>query len=191
MSTKQLTNAIRQIVRPSLQDRGFCTQGSKDFCRTVPHAIQVINFQSFNAYKVKFLEITELSFTVNIGIYFTFILHNGTPLQKKCPREYQCHFRWKLKKNILQDECPRTDIWYVLDPLHPCEKEVEDALSSIVERGIPWLEHYSDIEVARHVLQTQHLDTLSEAASAGVGGIGNFNSPLRVSLLKEFEERIS
>lgn len=69
-----------------------------------------------------------------------------------------------------------------------CQMAVKDALHSILERGIPWLKRYSNIDEAFNILRTQEEDYLGEAEAEGVGGIGNMNSPLRNVLLKTFRE---
>jgi len=190
MNTKDVNKAIREIVGPPLKDLGFRAQNSRDFYLLLPHAIQVINFQSFNTYMAKVLEMTPFSFCVNLGIYFGFVpnyIPHIKETEKKLPKEYECHFRWKLKKNIGLLEYPREDIWCVTDAVS-CQMAVKDALHSILDRGIPWLKRYSNIDEAFNILWTQEEDYLGEAEAAGVGGIGNMNSPLRNFLLKAFRE---
>ncbi|HEX4052795.1 MAG TPA: hypothetical protein VHX86_00885 [Tepidisphaeraceae bacterium] len=64
------------------------------------------------------------------------------------PPEYGCHARLHLEKRILQTEYPRLGIWYVRPDGSNLAAVIQDALSVIVDVGLPWLEKFTSLPYA-------------------------------------------
>ena len=178
MDSKTVNRLIRELVRPLLKEKGFVTFTARSYWRHKPDRIEVINFQSWNWYNAEVMHITTYSFAVNLGIYFLAIPGYLQFIKEKdgrlLPAEYQCHFRYRPNKALVQPECRYPDLWYI-DPegeyLGPAVKDARDA---IMGDGLAWFDRLSDKTAVLRILLED------EEVSPGVGwGFGRRPSPKR------------
>jgi hypothetical protein len=167
---------IRRVVWPVLRNAGFTQFTARSAWRYVPSKIDVVNFQSFNSYLAHGVGCTTYSFALNLGCSFDTIPRLKTVEQKKGhlrPKEWECHFRFRLHKAIRQPELERTDTWYVDPAGQYLKAAIEDARKAILETGLGWFSRFND--------SNEVLRTLLEDAKKmdGTHGLGNKPSPIR------------
>ena len=178
MDSKDVSREIRSQIRPLLKGVGFSEFSSRTAWRFSSTRVDVVNFQSFNAYLAEGLRSTTYSFALNLGCYPTFIpdIYGGKKLKFKgsfpLPSEYMCPFRKQLHKTVMQPELRRPDIWYIDGAgkwLGPC---VYDAGAVIANDAFPWFERLSDASEILRILE-------SKTSDDDTWGFGAFSSPIR------------
>ncbi len=179
MDSKEVNKHIRSKIRPLLKSSGFTLSTSRSYWRHHSDRIDVINFQSFNAYNSDIIGCTTFSYSVNLGCYFLDIpeRYPTTKIKTKndllCPEEYICHFRGGLKKNIKQRELKRSDIWSIAQDGSNLEQVIADSSMSISNEGLTWFDRFSNKQEAFRLL-------LEEDECIGeLWGFGRNPSPLR------------
>ncbi len=179
MDSKIVSREIRKIVRPFLKQAGFAHFTGRTAWRFGSRKIDVVNFQSFNAYLAEAVGATTFSFALNLGCYFLSIpspFKPGTIPEKggnPLPREYHCHLRRSLQKRFRQPELARPTIWYIDPAGRYLEPAIADAADVLQAEALPWFEALDDLEKV--------LDLLVNAVEkdAGTWGMGANPSPVR------------
>ena len=116
MDSKVVNREIRDRIWPKLREHGFGTFSSRSAWRYGPDRIDIVNFQSFNAYNAGVIGCTTFSFVVNVGCYLLAILPRFEPSRIKenkghlMPEDYACHFRAQLSPAIPQAKLLAKDI---------------------------------------------------------------------------------
>ena len=113
MDSRIVNREIRREIRPALRQAGFDAFTARTAWRHFEDRVWVVNFQSFNSYFALVDGCTTFSFAVNLGLYFVGLEDQGDGSALIKPKDYQCHFRGKLSKRIIQANYVRKDIWYV------------------------------------------------------------------------------
>ena len=116
MDSKVVNRAIKAEIWSALKENGFDRFTTRTAWRFQPGQIDVINFQSFNAYNASVIGCTSYSFAVNLGSYIHAIPDNypiSTKLGLPEPKDYDCHFRGRLKPNVSQPKLGQDNIWYI------------------------------------------------------------------------------
>ena len=172
IDSRVVNRALRQIVWTALQPLGFTRRTQRTAWRDRPDSIQVVNFQSFNSYAAEVMATTSYSFAVNLGVFYPAIAERSAVARfikdQSRPAEPHCHARKILSKGIAQSDevaparrvdprssptagqwVDRPDVWFVVPDGSNVNAVVSDALSRILEVGIPWLERLSDLREAR------------------------------------------
>jgi hypothetical protein len=179
MDSKTVNRHIRTSIWPVLKEAGFSTFTSRSAWRYRDEKVDVINFQSFNAYLAESLGCTTYSFTLNLGCYFHAVPEQFQPGMVKqrngqlCPEEYMCHLRRTLRKGLRQPELRRRDIWYVDPEGENLERIMADVERAIVKQALPWFENYEDLRRVLRVLRR------GEERQHGTFGFGANPSPMR------------
>jgi hypothetical protein len=154
VTSKDVDKLIRAEVWPFVRDLGFVVRG-RTARRYGPDAVEVINFQSYDAHQATVLGITTYSFQVNLGVWPAFLPgadamrrdDHGRPLVN----EYECLFRHHVEPTIEAPPRKRslnpfafrplpkpTGTWSVTEGnARAC---VIDARAGIESQGLPWLE---------------------------------------------------
>jgi hypothetical protein len=176
MDSRVVNRGIRREVWPALRERGFDLFTARSAWRRITSGgvadqIWLVNFQSFNDYFAQVDGCTTFSFCLNLAIYIRALGATGVEMPAK-PNDYQCHFRGKLSKTIVQRGYARPDIWYVdpeglnvLDVLH-------DARAVLLREGMTWFERFRAFERVLDVL-------VNEPESDTLFGFGRIESPIR------------
>lgn len=176
MDSKVVSSAIKKYVHPFLKKNGFTEFTSRSAWRRTDDRIEVLNFQSFNAYKADIMGTTTYSFGVNLGSYLRCVPQDY-PLKckdgKLMPEEYHCHFRSQLARSFSQPELSRDDIWFIDPNGKYLETAFDDVVAQLPTAAFPWFESLrSDKDVLRVLLNEQE-------TMFGLWGFGNFGSPKR------------
>ena len=175
-----MNKEIRTRVWHHLKDLGFTRRTGRSAWRHWDDGVDVVNFQSFNAYDAGALGCTTFSFAVNLGIWLSYVPPDeGEPKRKDgllLPEEYQCYFRRSLRKRLVQPGFERTEIWLVADDGSNVVETVTDAATVIDQDGLPWFDRLHDPkEVLRTLLEEN--EVMEDA-----WGFGNKESPVRLYL---------
>lgn len=176
MDSRVVNRSIREGVWASLRQRGFERRTARTAWRHRRDQIDVVNFQSFNAYLAESLGCTTYSFSVNLGAWLLYLPDlSGAKVKdgRTLPEEYQCPFRRQLRKRVQQQEYPRDDVWFVAPDGSNVDQVVEDAATVIEQEGLPWFEQFVD---ARSVMR---LLNQPEEPDGGTWGMGRNPSPMR------------
>ena len=101
MDSRVVNKLIRSEVWPILREQGFTKFNARNAWRYRPPLIDVVNFQSFNAYLAEGVGCTSYSFGLNLGVYLqgghdTAIKRNKTGYLP--PHQAECHSRVQLNK---------------------------------------------------------------------------------------------
>ncbi len=176
MDSRVVNKAIKQVVHPVLKEHGFTQFTSRNSWRYRAQRIDVINFQSFNAYLAESVGCTTYSFAVNIGCFLKYIPVTHpirTRSDQLIPQEYECPLRMTLHKGLTQRRLKRPDIWLIKGErdVEPC---VADARDQILNRALPVLDRLAD---DREVLRIFREDL--PCIDGGLWGFGNQPSPVR------------
>ena len=189
IDSKAVNRALREIVWPDLKLLGFSRRTPRTAWRDRSHAIQIVNFQSFNSYLADAIGATTFSFGVNLGVFCPAIANQSAIASfipdRSWPPEWHCQARKHLGKGLVQPNTmvkrrrfdprspqpslgrwvDRPDIWYVLPDGSNVDIVAQDAHDRILEMGIPWLDRLSDLAEARRHFQ----GVASSALAPGIG----------------------
>ena len=175
MDSKSVNKAIREIIKPILEENGFTQFTARSAWRYRNNRIDVINFQSFNSYLADSIGCTTYSFSVNLGCFLLYIPDKKWIKAKDDilnPPEYSCHLRGRLFRTYEQKELDRKDIWYIDPKGSYLSKSLEDVRRQIEEKAFPWYACLaSDVEIL-HILKENDENKI-------LWGFGNNPSPKR------------
>lgn len=99
-----------------LKEQGFSRFTTRTAWRYCDSKIDVVNFQSFNAYNASVMRVTPFSFAVNLGSFLTYVPPDCPPKSTNgelTPREADCHFRARLTPAISQARKTPDCVWSV------------------------------------------------------------------------------
>jgi hypothetical protein len=179
MDSKVVNQGIRGRIWPRLRERGFGTFSSRSAWRHRSDRIEVVNFQSFNAYNAGVIGCTTFSFAVNLGCYLLAIPPRFEPSRIKAtkghlvPEEFACHFRGQLSPDVPQPKLLAKNIWFIDETGSNLALSLDDAWAALDGSGLPWFEQFASpaevLRILRHEPEQQgHL-----------WGFGNNPSPVR------------
>jgi hypothetical protein len=180
MSSKDVNRALRGVVWPALEQRGFKRRTARTAWRDGADQIDVVNFQSFNSYNAGVLGVTTFSFAVNLGV-FARCRPTGQINERDgalWPAEYDCDFRHRLKRRVRQSH-DHADIWSVAADGSNLDSVVEDARKVLLEEGLAWFDQLSCLD-AMYAMASEAAEDMS-----ATWGMGNIGSPHRRELLAD------
>jgi hypothetical protein len=119
---------------------------------------------------------TTFSLSLNLGVFFDELAGEVSTRPTK-PKDYECHFRSKLRKRITQANYARNDIWYVEPDGSNLLDVLSDARSVLMSEGMEWFYRISDLDSALDIL-------LNEDEHDALFGIGGRESPARKLLIE-------
>jgi hypothetical protein len=179
LSSKDVNRALREVVWPRLKERGFERRTARTAWRDRDEQVDVVNFQSFNAYNAGVLGITSYSFQVNLGIHPR--CRTTEAIRRKDgrlrPEEYECDFRRTMRKGLRQPEHERETIWFVHPDGSNLRAVVEDARDVLLRDGMAWFEQLGGFEAMLTVAER------APESMADTWGMGNRGSPHQVELV--------
>jgi hypothetical protein len=175
MDSKAVSKEIRAKIWPLLRAAGFSRFTTRTAWRYSNNKIDVVNFQSFNAYHAEIMGVTTFSFSVNLGSFLTYVpptwplkLEDGHVM----PSEAQCQFRQRLKRNIAQPDINDAGLWSVDKQgwnLVGCVQDVAEQ----VPGALAWFARLADKSEVLSILLNQEQDM------TGLWGFGRRPSPIR------------
>jgi hypothetical protein len=174
MDSRLVNKEVRQVVWSQLDHVGFETRTARTAWRHWHDGVDVVNFQSFNAYQASVLGCTTFSFAVNLGVHLSYIPYFMTVKEREgmsLPQKYECHIRRSLGKTLRQPEVDREEIWFVADNGSNLSATVADA-SSVIHESLGWFERLRDPEEVLRIL-------VGEEERARQWGFGAPGSPVR------------
>lgn len=183
MDSKIINKEIKKHIFPILKELGFDFFASRTACRHKDNKIDVIEFRSFTSFYAQLLKCTTFSFSISLGEFFKCIpvANNNLPDKYKikerlgeiCPGTPDCHIRREMNKTIKQNECLRSDIWFVDQGGLNLENVISDAIQVVRSDAIQWFDRFdNDEEVLRTLLN-------DEEDMQGTWGFGRNPSPIR------------
>ena len=155
ISSTDINRLIRHLVWARLRDVGFDQRTARTAWRRWSEGVDVVNFQSFNAYLAGAVGCTTFSFAVNLGTTLDYLPGSVTGEASR-PKEWQCPLRLHLRKRLSQpifrpyagvrdligasaeDAVDRSDVWYVNADGSNIEETVADAAAVLESEGLPW-----------------------------------------------------
>ncbi len=154
MDSKQVTKAINLIIRPMLKANGFDKFTGRTYWRYHCDRIDILNFESFNAYNADVLGCTTFSFGVKLAVFMNYIPMENVKEKNglKRPKEYEGHFRSHIDKAIVQKEFPRKDIWFVDKEGKYLETVILDCKAQIEREALIWYERFDKKENVLQIL---------------------------------------
>ena len=178
MDAAGVTKGIRRHVWPFLEDQGFDTFTGRNAWRRHSDRVDVVNFQSFG--KAEWLDdihCTTFSFMLNVGCYLDYIPEEPVPLRRdpRGPQEFECHFRRRLHKSVVQPEVQHPEVWYVDPDGVNLESVVRDAQAALSREGRAWFSMFADRQGILGILMSDEVRELEFA-------IGTLSSPRRYYL---------
>jgi hypothetical protein len=175
MDSKAVSKEIKGSVWPLLKQEGFSRFTSRSAWRYCGSKIDVVNFQSFNAYNASVMGLTPFSFAVNLGVFLTYVPPQWPPKQTKgdpTPHEAECHLRGRLVPHISQARNAPEGLWSVDEQgsnLLWCVQDVAAQAPS----AMAWFARFNDKREVLRVLQEEDEDMMK------LWGFGRNPSPLR------------
>lgn len=178
MDSKAVNQRIKSGIWPRLRELGFGKFSSRSAWRHNSDRIDVVNFQSFNAYNAGVIGCTTFSFAVNLGCYLLAIPPQFEPSRIKeknghlVPEEFTCHSRGRLGPGIPQPKLLAKDIWFIDKTGSNLAPSFDDVWTTLDKSGLPWFEQFAlPAEVLRILRHEAEHDRLF--------GFGNNPSPVR------------
>lgn len=163
-----------------LKSAGFGRTSARTAWRYHSNRIDLVNFQSFNAYNSDVLGITTFSFCVNLGCFLTDIPPQY-PVKKKdgdpIPKESEAHFRARLQRNFFQLGNKHHDVWLIDKAGKALDKCIADVIDQLRIYALPWFDQFADRREILRILQDEPEDMHR------LWGFGANPSPLRSYLI--------
>ena len=149
MNSKVVSKLIRSEVWPLLRQQGFSAFDSRNAWRHQGATIDVVNFQSFNAYLADSLGCTTFSFALSIGTYVIGGRSEEAIKRDKSmrllPQEYHCTMRKHLKKRSTVDGFERDDIFFMDADGRTAAACFREACALLSAVAIPWFDACHDL----------------------------------------------
>ena len=163
LDSKVVNRAIKAEIWSVLKESGFDRFTAKTAWRFQPGQIDIINFQSFNAYNALVIGCTSFSFVVNLGSY-SLAIPDDYPIPTKLglpePKEYHCHFRGRLKPSVSQPKLGQDDIWYIDAGGENLIEAISDVRRQLLS-GDEWFSRFQQMsEVIRILSEDNETDAL-------------------------------
>jgi hypothetical protein len=184
MDNRDVSRAIRAVIRPLLRQHGFVQFSERSAWRDGAGVIHVVNFPSPGYDRAVAAGYASHPLAVNLGVYYPDVpkeagqrpvrQHRGWPL----PAEYESHIRRWLRPSFNQLQAAGYGhLWYI----DPGGNNVADVLDDVVMHlecdAFPWFERWSDLPSVVQWLRT------SDAVPDGTFARGANPSPSRSYLI--------
>ncbi len=179
MDSKAVNEGIKEVIWPQLRDDGFEVFSPRTAWRHRPERIDVINFQSFNAYNAGVIGCTTYSFAVNLGCFVLAIPPRFEPSKMKqkngrlTPQEFECRLRGRLSPTMQQPHLQATDIWFIDEAGERLAASLRDVSQCIAATALPWFSHFASLHEVLRIFQTQ------PEQMSRLWGFGRSPSPVR------------
>jgi len=183
MDSSDVNKRLRADVWPALRDHGFDRRSSRTAWRDQPDQVDVINFQSFNAYNARVLNITTYSFQINLGVHPRCLTTDAIPSKDGLlrPLEYHCDFRYSLTGPFKAPGTTRGTLWRIDEHGSNLAEVVDQARAALLADGLWWFEALSGLDALLRTAR-ESPENMDE-----VWGMGNIGSPHRLDLVKRLE----
>lgn len=175
MDSKAVSKEIRDSFWPLLKERGFSRFTTRTAWRYCDGKIDVLNFQSFNAYNASVMGVTPFSFAVNLGSYLTYVPPQWPPKSKDrhlTPHEAECHLRARLTPAMAQARGVPDGIWSVDEQGRNLPRCVHDVVEQLPD-AMAWFARLTDKREVLRILREDDEDMTT------LWGFGRNPSPLR------------
>ncbi len=209
MDSREVNRVLKRVVWDELKRHGFVERVGRTAWRRQERTIDVVNFQSFNAYLAERIFATTFSFSVRLGVAYPvgpddeWMLH--PPPDR--PREFECQARRTPRKGVVQEilarrrrwfavdpqadewetrDIDRPDVWFVAADGSNTEWLARDALEQIVAQGLPWFEELADVDRAIEIFATRESMSLAPGISGDFYG-GALGSPNRLATIASLQ----
>ena len=183
VDSSDVNKMLRSTVWPALKDQGFQRRTARTAWRDRPDQVDVVNFQSFNAYNAAILNVTTYSFQVNLAIHPRCRTTSRTPTKggQLRPREYACDFRHQLAGIASTPGAERAILW----PIREDGSDLGDVVSAAADRlladGMRWFQQLDGIGALLQIAREMPMDMST------TWGMGNLGSPHRAALIASLE----
>ena len=198
MDSREVNRVLKRVVWDELKGHGFVERIGRTAWRRGEHGIDVVNFQSFNAYLAEQICATTFSFSVRLGVAYPV-----GPSPSDRPKESQCQARRTPRKGVVQEilarrrrwfavdpeadewetrDMDRPDVWFVEADGSNTEWLANDAIGQIIAQGLPWFDELADPDRALEIFSTREGTNLAP----GIGGDfygGALGSPTRLATI--------
>jgi Domain of unknown function (DUF4304) len=184
MDSSDVNKMLRDTVWPALKVEGFERRTTRTAWRDRPDQVDVVNFQSFNAYNAAVLNVTTYSFQINLAIHPRCRTTPSTPTKDRNlrPQEYACDFRHQLQGIAGYPGTSRAILWPIREDGSDLATVVQAATQKLLDDGMPWFRQLDGIEALLGAARETPMDM------SATWGMGNFGSPHRVDLVASLEE---
>lgn len=160
MDSKSVSKEIRGRVWPLLKEAGFTRFTTRTAWRDSDGKVDVLNFQSYNAYNASVLGVTPFSFSVNLGCFLTYVPPQWPPKVKDghlMPDEAECQFRRRLPRTITQPGNEHAGLWSVDEQGRNLLWCIQDVVEQLPE-ALAWFARLGDHSEVLRVLLEQDED---------------------------------
>lgn len=198
MDGRLVGQALVKRIRPDLRARGFNKFQGRHAWRRTSLGVDVVSFSSMNSYTARGVGCTSFSFGGEVAVYYP-QLEDDVPVE--WPRPWHALLRASLGKTLRQPifhpwgqpftlvedwQKDRPDVWYVLEDGSNIDQVAEDALSAVVNQGLPFIDLVADPARAATYLSTQqNRDT--EFGQLGTVAMGRLGSPQRARAIERLQ----
>ena len=176
MDSNIVSKEINFYIKPFLKKNGIDKWTNRVFGKSFEDRINIIEFQSFNAYNAAILGCTSFSLSIKLSCFLKYIPTETEIKYKNSeprPREEQGHFRAHITKSIYQPELIRKDIWYINNEGSNLKDIMIDCCQQLEKSGIDWFNQFDSKEKVFNILNNETEDM------EHLWGFGNFDSPIR------------
>jgi hypothetical protein len=178
MNTDMVNRYIQHRIWSLVKKEGFACFTQRTAWRYRGKLIDIINFQSFNAYHAAIMDCTTYSFYIHLGIYLAVIPSGREWVKRKndelIPHIAQAHItRWIIPKHQWPGKRHK-EVWRINGQNPGLEKIFLRIEKEIRNTGLPWFGTYPE---GRQLLDLLiHKKNLSEKNTVSLGKI---DSPKR------------
>ncbi len=211
MDSRDVNRVLKQVVWDELRGDGFLERTGRTAWRRREHTIDVVNFQSFNAYLAEQIAATTFSFSVRLGVAYPVDADDQWMLRPPSdrPKEFECQARRTPRKGVAQEilvsrrrwfavdpaadewevrNMDRPDVWFVDLDGSNTEWLASDALAQIMAQGMPWFEELSDLDRAIEIFGTREGTSLAPGTGGDFYG-GALGSPSRFATVASLKAK--
>lgn len=194
MKISELRKYIHNSLSKCLLDKNFKSLHPQTFQRFTPDVIEIFSIKFLDKHNAAYFNTNTASFSLNLGIYFNF--EERTDFY---PQEYHAHIRGCLTRNfyqkhpmdlkgfsLLHPERCRKDLWWVNRDGSNLKSVTVNAVKRINTKVDSWFIRYSTIEYVLKFLKTNYEQ---EPHKGGPFGFGSINSPARLNLIQQLENK--
>jgi hypothetical protein len=187
LTSADVNRALRGAVWPALKEHGFDRRTARTAWRDRSDQVDVVNFQSFNAYNAAVLGATTFSFQINLGTHPRCRTSTRTPQRNDQvrPQEYECDFRRQLTKAISQSEIDRPTLWFVRPDGANLAEVIDDARLALLGTGLGWFDRLAGLDAMLSAARNAPEDM------GNTWGMGNIGSPHRKALVAALDAEAS
>ncbi|KQC12296.1 MAG: hypothetical protein APR63_02840 [Desulfuromonas sp. SDB] len=175
-------------------DKNFKSTHPQTFHRFTPDVIEIFSIKFLDKHNAAYFNTNTASFSLNLGIYFNF-----EEKSEFHPQEYHAHIRGCLTRNFYQKhpmdlngfslfhpERFRRDLWWVDGDGSNLKSVTVNAVKRINTKADPWFNRHSKVDYVLKYLKTK---PEQEPHKGGPFGFGSINSPARLNLIQQLENK--